>query len=128
MGLGLLCARLIVFVPYTFPSASMEPNIREGDYIVAQKWPQPVFRRGDVIVFKLPSEPQVAYVKRLIGMPGDRVQLRTGQLYINDRPVQETPLGAGSGELPGGSQTVKLERETNPEGRSYTIQVSPGFE
>jgi signal peptidase I len=107
----------------------MEPSIERGDYILTS--PITVSgppSRGDLSVFWLPSSGRVQFIKRLIGMPGDRVQLKGGQLYINDKPVAEQPLGMGVGALPGGRQPVKLERETTPEGRSYTIQVSPGFE
>lgn len=143
-----LVLRVVLFQPYTIPSASDEPNLYRGDYIIVSKWSYgwsknsipfspPLFkgriffhppRRGDIIVFKLPSSGHVDFIKRLIGLPGDRIQLRAGQLYINDKAVKETPLGMGMGDLPGGWQPVKFERETNPEGRSYRIQVSPGFE
>jgi signal peptidase I len=143
-----LVLRVILFQPYTIPSASDEPNLYRGDYIIVTKWsygwsrnsipfnpPLPHGRvlftppkRGDIIVFTLPSSGHVDFIKRLIGLPGDRVQLRGGQLYINDQAVKESPLGMGMGDLPGGWGPVKLSRETNPEGRSYQIQLSPGFE
>jgi len=143
-----LVLRVVLFQPYTIPSASDEPNLYRGDYIIVTKWSYgwsknsipfspPLFKgrlfftppkRGDIIVFKLPSSGHIDYIKRLVGMPGDRIQLRAGQLYINDKPVKEEPLGMGLGDLPGGWQPVKMYRETNPEGRSYKIQVSPGIE
>jgi signal peptidase I len=143
-----LVLRVVLFQPYTIPSASDEPNLYRGDYIIVTKWSYgwsrnsipfnpPLFKgriffqppkRGDIIVFTLPSSGHVDFIKRLIGMPGDRIQLRAGQLYINDKPVPEKFLGMGMGDLPGGWQPVKLIQETNPEGRSYKIQLSPGFE
>jgi len=145
-----LVLRVLLFQPYTIPSASDEPNLYRGDYIIVTKWSYgwsrhsipfspPLFsgrllftppKRGDIIVFKLPSSGHVDFIKRLVGLPGDRIQLKTGQLYINDKPVAEKPLGMAMGDLPGvpGWQPVKLQQETNPEGRSYKIQVSPGFE
>ena len=143
-----LVLRVVLFQPYTIPSASDEPNLYRGDYIIVSKWSYgwsrnsipfnpPLFKgriffqppkRGDIIVFTLPSSGHVDFIKRLIGMPGDRIQLRAGQLYINDKPVPEKFLGMGMGDLPGGWQPVKLIQETNPEGRSYKIQLSPGFE
>jgi signal peptidase I len=146
-----LVLRVILFQPYTIPSASDEPNLYRGDYIIVTKWSYgwsrhsipfspPLFngrlffsppKRGDIIVFKLPSSGHIDYIKRLVGMPGDRIQLKSGQLYINDKAVAEKPLGMGMGDLPsgpGGWQPVKLLQETNPEGRSYKIQVAPGFE
>ena len=143
-----LVLRVLLFQPYTIPSASDEPNLYRGDYIIVTKWSYgwsrhsipfspPLFsgrlfftppKRGDIIVFKLPSSGHVDFIKRLVGLPGDRIQLRAGQLYINDKPVAEKPLGPGMGDLPGGWQRVKMQQETNPDGRSYKIQLSPGFE
>ena len=144
-----LVLRVILFQPYTIPSASDEPNLYRGDYIIVTKWSYgwsqhsipfspPLFKgrvffsppkRGDIIVFKLPSSGHVDYIKRLVGLPGDRIQMKGGQLYINDKPVHGASRSAlATGDLPGGRQPVKLLQETNPEGRSYRIQVSPGFE
>jgi signal peptidase I len=109
----------------------MQPNLQHGDYFfIMRQFYAGAPRRGDLLVFKLPSSGHIDYVKRLIGMPGDRVQLRGGQLYINDKPVAERPLGMGQGDLPGpsGPQPVKLFEETTPEGRSYKIQLSPSYE
>ena len=148
-----LVLRVILFQPYTIPSASDEPNLYRGDDIIVTKWSYgwsknsipfspPLFKgrlfensfisgppqRGDIVVFKLPSSGHVDFIKRLVGLPGDRIQLKSGQLYINDTPVAEKPLGAGVGDLPGGPGPVKFQRETTPDGRSYKIQVAPGAE
>ncbi len=143
-----LVLRVILFQPYTIPSASDEPNLYRGDYIIVTKWSYgwskssipfspPLFegrilftppKRGDIIVFKLPSSGHVDFIKRLVGLPGDRIQVKHGSLFINDKPVQEKFLGPGMGNLPGGWQRVNLYQETNPEGRNYRIQKSPGFE
>jgi signal peptidase I len=143
-----LVLRVILFQPYTIPSASDEPNLYRGDYIIVTKWSYgwsknsipfspPLFKgrifftppqRGDIIVFKLPSSGHVDFIKRLIGLPGDRIQLKSGQLYINDKPVAEQPLGMGMGDMPNGYQPVRLQQETNPEGRSYKIQLAAGAE
>ena len=143
-----LVLRVLLFQPYTIPSASDEPNLYRGDYIIVTKWSYgwsrhsipfspPIFsgrlfftppKRGDIIVFKLPSSGHIDFIKRLVGLPGDHIQLRGGQLYINDKPVTETPLGMGVGDLPGGLLPVKMQQETNPEGRSYKIQLAPGPE
>src|SRR5579871_1519178 len=104
-----LVLRVILFQPFTIPSASMEPNLYRGDYIIVSKWSYgwsknsipfspPLFSgrlffhaptRGDIVVFKLPSSGHVDYIKRLIGMPGDRIQMIHGQLYINSKPTPE---------------------------------------
>src|ERR1041384_8133317 len=93
-----LVLRILLFQPFTIPSASMEPNLYEGDYIIVSKYaygyshhsipfrPQ-LFEgrimgreptRGDIIVFKLPSDGRTDYIKRLIGLPGDRIQVKEG--------------------------------------------------
>src|ERR1700759_738422 len=97
-----LVLRVILFQPFTIPSASMEPNLYRGDYIIVSKWSYgwshhsipfspPWFKgriffhapkRGDIIVFKLPASGHTDFIKRLIGLPGDRIQMRAGQLYI----------------------------------------------
>jgi signal peptidase I len=109
-----LFLRVIFFQPYTIPSASMEPNLYEGDYIIVSKfsygWSKhsipfspPLFsgrvfehapHRGDIIVFKLPSDTKKDYVKRLIGLPGDRIQMKQGLLYLNGQPVPRVAAGA----------------------------------
>jgi signal peptidase I len=128
VGTPLLVAA-IALKAFIMPAASMEPNLVRGDYFFALRAPfyaAPV--RGDIIAFKLPSSGHIDFIKRLVGMPGDRVQLKGGHLFINDKPVAEKPLGAGFGNLPGGWRPVKLVQETNPEGRSYRIQKSPNYE
>jgi signal peptidase I len=117
------------FKPYGMTAASMQPNAQSGDYLVVMRraFSGPP-RRGDIVAFYLPSSGKVVFVKRLIGMPGDQVQLRGGQLFLNGRMVTEMPIGPAEGDLPGGRGPVRLVRETTPEGRSYRIQLSPGFE
>ena len=107
-----LVLRVLLFQPFTIPSASMEPTLLEGDYIIVSKyaygWSRhsipmspPIFsgrifgqepHRGDIIVFKLPRDGHTDYIKRLTGLPGDRMQVKQGVLYINDKPVQRMPL------------------------------------
>jgi signal peptidase I len=132
--------RTVLFEPFTIPSDSMEPVLRQGDYMVITKFdyglsrhstplslPGPhgrVFghspQRGDVMVFKLPRDDKTDYVKRLIGLPGDRIQLVHGMLWVNGQPWIQTPLGLiGDPDNPG--RIVMQVRETTPEGRSHLI-------
>jgi signal peptidase I len=137
-----LVLRVLLFQPFTIPSASMEPNLYQGDYIIVSKysygWSKhsipfspPLFdgrilgkapTRGDIIVFKLPRDPNVDYIKRLIGLPGDRVQVRGGVVYINGKalPRREMP----SALVDTGYGTIRAGRfeETNPEGGKYATQ------
>jgi signal peptidase I len=138
-----LAIKTLVFQPYTIPSASEEPNLYEGDYIVVSKWAYgyshhsilfspPLFkgrvlfsppRRGDVIVFKLPSSGHVDYIKRLVGLPGDRIQVQGGRLYINGKALAVSQRKVVEVEDHGFAEQGGWVDETNPEGRSYRIQL-----
>jgi signal peptidase I len=138
-----LVIKTVAFQPYTIPSASEEPNLYEGDYIIVSKWAYgysrhsilfspPLFkgrvfftppRRGDVVVFKLPSSGHIDYIKRLIGVPGDRVQVREGRVYINGASLKYGPRQPVILHDHGYPEPGAWERETNPEGRSYLIQI-----
>jgi signal peptidase I len=107
-----LVLRIVLFQPYTIPSASMEPTLREGDYIIVSKyaygWSKhsipfspPLFKgrifahqpkRGDIIVFKLPNDNKTDFIKRLIALPGDTVQVKHGVVWINGKATPETQL------------------------------------
>jgi signal peptidase I len=78
-------------------------------------------RRGDVVVFRLPKDDRVDYVKRIVGLPGDRIQMKDGQLTINGAPVQREPLASFNGGDPCGANiaSVKRWRETLDSGASY---------
>jgi len=72
-------------------SVSMEPTLYEGQYLLISKqthkiWP---LKRGDIVVFRFPRNPTKNYIKRLIGLPGEKVELRSGQLYINGELMPE---------------------------------------
>jgi len=99
--------RSFIFSPFNIPSESMMPRLIDGDYLLAAKWPYgfskysmpfsaPVIpgrilagqpERGDVVIFKAPPTNDTDYIKRVIGLPGDQVQMIASQLYINGKPV-----------------------------------------
>jgi signal peptidase I len=103
--------RTFVVAPFMIPSGSMQPNLMIGDYLFAAKWPYGYSRyafpfglapfhgrllageprRGDIVVFRYPGG-GVDYVKRLIGLPGDRVQMRAGWLFLNGRPAPKVRI------------------------------------
>jgi signal peptidase I len=98
-----LFVRTFVFQAFKIPTGSMEPNLLIGDHLIVNKMifaptatpierailPTRDVRRGDIIVFKYPEEPERDFIKRVIGLPGDRLELRSKALYINDQPLQE---------------------------------------
>ncbi|WP_297801661.1 signal peptidase I [uncultured Brevundimonas sp.] len=144
-----LVVRVLFFQPFTIPSASMEPNLYEGDYIVVSKWSYgfskysipfspPLFEgrimgkapaRGDIAVFKLPRDPKVDYIKRVIGLPGDKVQMLNGKLYINGTKVDDVVVSQAEMNDLFGSRSIAKVRETIPGGRSFMTQdFGPNFE
>jgi len=100
----ILAFRWSVASPYHVPTASMEPTIKVGDRLLAYKlaydlkvpfldytlmtWAEP--KRGDIIVFKYPKEPDIDYVKRIVGLPGDKIRVENNLLYINGAVQERT--------------------------------------
>lgn len=138
-----LILRIFLFQPFTIPSASMEPNLYEGDYIIVTKWNYGYSRhaipmsprifegrimarspqRGDIAVFKLPADNKTDYIKRVIGLPGDRVQMINNHLYLNGVQVRDTPLSRAEVSDMFGSRSATRLRETLPNnGASFVIQ------
>lgn len=143
--------RVLLFQPFTIPSASMEPNLLEGDYIIVSKFAYGYSKfssglpinlplgddrvmgrapaRGDIVVFKLPRDDSTDYIKRVIGLPGDQVQMINNVLHINNQPVQNVTIGQSQVADIFGQRSATLARETLPEGKSFTIQdFGPGGE
>ena len=138
-----LAATTAIARPYYVPTGSMEPTIAIGDEVLASKFAygysryslpyalgpssstrllQRLPERGDVIVFQLPRDPGQAYVKRVIGLPGDRVQMRDGRVWLNGKALALKPAGEGRDEMENGA-TVPAARyiETLPSGRTHPI-------
>ncbi len=122
-----LAARLWLIGIYLIPSESMLPTLLPGDYVLVEKWRAP--GRGDVIVFHAPPTGRHDYVKRLIGLPGDRVALRGGVLVLNGRAVPRRRLADVIAPClpPGRACRYRRYRETLPGGRSYDVlDLGPG--
>jgi len=134
--------RYVLFQPFNIPSSSMTPTLVVGDYVFAAKYaygygrysvpfaPSFISGRfraadpayGDVVVFTTPKDTTVDYIKRVVGLPGDRIQMREGQLVINDIPVARVALkDVAAGAACGGEVSAKVKRwrETLPNGVSY---------
>ena len=135
-----LVIRTLFFQPFNIPSGSMKDTLLIGDYLFVSKFSYgysrysipfspPLFdgrifgappTRGDVVVFKLPKDNETDYIKRVVGMPGDRIQMIEGVLNINGVPVKRERLSDvmqddGTGRM----VPVKRYRETLPNGVSY---------
>ena len=101
VALVVLVLRSFIFEPFRIPSDSMMPTLLDGDFIIVNKYAYglrlPVInqkivaigepQRGDVVVFRYPLDPSVNYIKRLVGLPGDHVQVRNDRITVNGTPV-----------------------------------------
>jgi len=130
-----LVLRSFVAEPYKIPSASMMPNLLIGDFILVNKFsyglrlpinnakfvPLGEPKRGDVVVFKPPHDPENNWIKRVIGLPGDTVAFRGNTLYLNGQEVKYQPMGTYNGRgIPYGSNGVDLLMEDLP-GRQHLV-------
>ena len=84
-----LFVRTFVFQAFKIPTGSMEPNLLVGDHLIVNKMTFTDIHRGDVVVFKFPKEPERDFIKRVIGLPGETVELREKKVYINGTPLNE---------------------------------------
>ncbi len=148
LAAALFCAALIrsfFFEPFYIPSGSMKPNLLIGDYIIVTKYSYGYSRysfpfgfnffsgrifaedekskpqRGDIAVFRYPSDPSINYIKRVIGLPKDVIQMRDGVLYINDQKVEKVADGAFVEEQEDGLATSTDKfLETMPDSKKVT--------
>ena len=140
-----LIIRTFLFQPFNIPSGSMKPTLLVGDYIFVSKFSYgysrhsfpfspPLFSgriwsgeptRGDVIVFKYPPDPSKDYIKRVIGLPGDTVQLRNSVIFVNGQAVKRVPEGIFAEAVT--SPKFPIFVETLDSGITYdTIDMKPG--
>jgi signal peptidase I len=104
VALAVLLLRSFVFEPFRIPSDSMMPTLLDGDFIIVNKYAYglrlPVLnrkivatgepQRGDVVVFRYPLDPSTNFIKRLVGLPGDHIEVRDNRIFINGQPVPFT--------------------------------------
>jgi signal peptidase I len=150
--------RTVLLQPFTIPSGSMMPTLLVGDYLLVNKFSYgysryslPLYNpewfkgrlfgseptRGDVIVFRFPPDPSIDYIKRLVGLPGDKIQVKDDVLYINDKAVPRVADGTFSSDDrdPGGVgvqfaqdsfKNVPVFRETFDTGATFqTLDLTP---
>lgn len=137
-----LVVRTVAFEPFNIPSGSMIPSLLVGDYLFVSKYSYGYSRyslpfspdiidgrimgsepeRGDIVVFKLPSNTDIDYIKRVTGLPGDRIRILGGILHINGVPVERELVGPSSYEDTQGNTVEVTEYiETLPNGASHPI-------
>lgn len=87
---------LYVVQPNQVKGVSMEPTFQSGDYILTSKitYKFKPMERGDVVVFNSPKNPNIEYIKRIIGLPGDKIMVKNGEVYVNDQILPETYISA----------------------------------
>jgi signal peptidase I len=147
-----LLIRTFLFQPFNIPAGSMKPTLLVGDYIFVSKYSYGYNRysfpfsppltlisgrvfasepeRGDVVVFRLPKDPSTDYVKRVIGLPGDRIQMTNGILHINGTPVKREQIEDFVETDDRGREVhIKQWRETLPNGVSHLTldMIENGF-
>ena len=140
-GLIAIGIRTVAYEPFNIPSGSMIPTLLVGDYLFVSKFSYgysryslpfspPLFSgrifgrlpdRGDVAVFKLPRDNSTDYIKRIVGLPGDRMQMRGGQLYINGQMLPRQPAGEFIAEGEGMRMQLRRYIETLPNGVKHPI-------
>ncbi|MGQ0677207.1 MAG: signal peptidase I [Rhodospirillales bacterium] len=134
--------RTVAFEPFNIPSGSMIPTLLVGDYLFVSKYsygysryslpfglpliPGRIFasapERGDVVVFKLPRDNKTDYIKRIVGLPGDKIQVKSGILHVNGEPVKREPIDdLVLRDGYGNEQRFKQYMETLPGGRKHRI-------
>lgn len=140
----------LVYQPFKIPSSSMKPGLQIGDYLFVEKFSygynnsslsfmlnkfdlfsQSFFfkapQRGDVVVFLLPSDTSKHYIKRIIGLPGDIIQVKDKQLYINNIPIRKEKQGHGVKIIQHGVYSIQNTfKETLPNGVHYLIHMNDG--
>lgn len=144
-----LVIRTLLFQPFNIPSGSMKATLLVGDYIFVSKYSYGYTKfsvpfalipfegriwagmpkRGDVAVFRNPKDEGTDYIKRVIGLPGDRIQMNNGQLFINGQPVKREPVANWISDDPGmEGKAVKRFRETLPNGVTYeTLDLGDSY-
>ncbi|MBL3588465.1 MAG: signal peptidase I [endosymbiont of Escarpia spicata] len=136
---AVLILRSFLVEPFRIPSGSMMPTLLVGDFILVNKFAYgirlPVLNkkvidlgspeRGDVVVFRYPKNPAIDYIKRVVAVPGDTIYYRMKTLYINGKPMSQTPVGVYSGSGGGARETGSMKSVENLAGVEHAILAHP---
>jgi signal peptidase I len=139
VALVVLLLRAFMFEPFRIPSDSMMPTLLDGDFILVNKYTYglrlPVLntkivdigepKRGDVVVFRFPPDPAINYIKRLVGLPGDRIRIESDHLFVNGEAVPYSDLGSYSD---GCYENMRLAEETLGEHRHRSLYCNTSGE
>ncbi len=135
-----LLLRSFIAEPFRIPSGSMMPTLLVGDFILVNKFTYgirlPVLntkivelnspKRGDIIVFRYPKNPQVDYIKRVVGIPGDRISYYNKTVYVNGKEAKQVSLGTYQGVGQGRDMTGAEHKIENLSGVEHSILIKPG--
>ncbi len=121
VGENMIARPLAGWKPYSTPSISMMPTIRMGEHFLAERgyFHRHIPRRGELAIFPLPRDRSLDFIKRIVGLPGDRIELRNGRLYVNATPLEWQRVEDVA--MPRGVGTAKQFVEMQPDGARYRI-------
>lgn len=136
-----LVVRSFVVEPFRIPSGSMMPTLEIGDFILVNKFSYgirlPILdkkiisvgepQRGDVMVFRYPEDPSTPFIKRVVGLPGDRIGYYDKVLYINGEPAEQERIGTYTGVGRGSNMTGASERVEHLASKEHAILIQPGY-
>jgi signal peptidase I len=132
--------RSFIVEPFRIPSGSMMPTLLIGDFILVNKFTYGVRlpvankkiieveepQRGDIVVFRFPQDPSVDYIKRIVGLPGDRIAYYNKQIYVNGRVASQTRLGNYVGTGKGSTMTGAIQLNEELTGVVHDILIRDG--
>lgn len=112
---------LFLFQPHQVKGASMEPSFFDGEYILTDKISYRLHspKRGEVIIFKAPKNPELDYIKRIIGLPGERIKIENGDIFINDQKLNEEYIPENT--IISGGLFLSKGKETKIPEKSYFV-------
>lgn len=135
--------RAFLFEPFYLPTQAMFPSIPKGSYVVVRKYGYGNYAsygirllhvgisaplaRGDALVFEYPHDRRISYIKRLVGLPGDRIVYTNKRLYVNDKPLPTNPVGS-YGELEIAQETnYQIANDHGAPAHDFNVTIEPGY-